>query len=352
MMYKTNQSSGSCSFCNITTHNGAIAAVSTVMSVLDLIKSSIYTTGPTAHGLWASLEGAIRGELSFVQTNGLRSSAVGVGVNGTAEISSSTLHTTGLYSSPLFFATGGGGSLHCEVIVGNADASPIAIVDGSADVWIGDSVLTGGGIAGVVSTNTGQSAGSQVLQFNNCWLTSASGGPAMWFGNTNATVQLYRSRVTALGSSDDHGILVIANRSQTNPDYSSYGSGLPLFSNFSISPAWVQFDIQETVIRGDIISMLGSYIRWSLAASTVWYGSAMVVNSINSVSLIDIAVAPDCTWVLTQNSVTQGFYAPGKNLTNIVGNGYNVSYKQNHPMNDWLSGEIRELTGGGFLIPY
>ena len=351
-MYKTNQSSGSCSFCNITTHNGAIAAVSTVMSVMDLIKSSIYTTGPTAHGMWASLEGTIRGELGFIQTNGLRSSAVGVGVNGSADLSSSSIHTTGLYSSPLFFATGGGGSLHCEVIVGNADASPIAIVDGSADVWIGDSVLTGGGIAGIVSTNTGQSAGSQVLQFNNNWLTSAGGGPAMWFGNTNATVQLYRSRVTTLGSGDGHGILVIANRSQTNPDYSSYGSGSPLFSNLSLSPAWVQFDIQETVIQGDIISMLGSYIRWSLAASTVWYGSALVVNSINSVSLIDIAVAPDCTWVLTQNSVTRGFYAPGKNLTNIVGHGFNVSYARNHALNAWLGGEMMPLTNGGFAIPY
>ncbi len=166
--------------------------------------------------------------------------------------------------------------------------------------------------AGILSTSTTQAVGVQVIQFNNDWISSTGGGPVMWFGNVNATVQLYRTRITNAALEGGESLLVVANRSQASLDYSSYENDLPIFPNSSLSPARVEFDIQESVINGDIASLLGSYIKWSLAASSVWHGSTLLVDAVNAASAIDIDIAPDCTWVLTQNAVLQGFYAPGE----------------------------------------
>ncbi len=281
----------------------------------------------------------------------MRSAPIGAGVNGSVLVYSSTVHSTGPYSSPLLFGTGGGWSLHCEDMIGNADASPVGILDGTGDMWLSDSQVTGSGMAGFMSTSTGASSGVQVLQFNNNWITSLGGGPVFWFGNVNVTAQLYRTTIST-GPDGQEPILVIANRSQTSPDYASYGSGFPAFSNSTISPARVMISIQESVVRGDLFCLLGSYIKWDLVAASVWYGSTSIVNAANAASLIDITVAPDSTWVLTRDTLVQGFSAPGKNLTNIVGNGYNISYARNYSLNVWLGGQSRPLTGGGFANPY
>ncbi|KAH8895865.1 hypothetical protein GQ53DRAFT_819828 [Thozetella sp. PMI_491] len=347
----TNQSTGHFSFCNITSHSGAIGAVAIERSTLDLDRCAIYSTGPCAHGIWASLDGTVRGQVSMIQTNGLRSAAAGAGMSGSVLASRSILHTTGAYSSPLFFGTGQGWSLRFETVIGNADASPMGIFDGSGDMWLSDSQVTGRGIAGFVSTSTGPQLGAQVLQFNNNWLTSLGGSPIFWCSNVNTTIQLFRTTLTSDSSSQD-AWLVVANRSQISTDYANYNNGIPAFTNTTISPAWVAVSVQESLIRGNLLSMLGSYIRWDLVATSVWYGSTYMANALNAPSYIDVTIAPDCTWVLTQNSVVRGFYAPEKNLTNVIGDGNNISYAGNHSLNGWLGGQTWPLQGGGFATPY
>lgn len=272
------------------------------------------------------------------------SSAFAVGSNGSTTVIDSIAHTVGV-GSPIWYGSGMDGRLVGKRVFSNAENSSVAILDGSHTLFLLDSVVTGNGPAGIIVTNSLDSISAATVELNNTWLvTTGETSPAFWFGNTNATVQLYHARLQT-----ESDVLAVANKSQLTPDHSGFGESHP---GASPSPATVRFDISYSNLQGDLVAYSGGWITFILRSSSIWTGGTYPVDAADAVSGVDVVVARDCQWYLAHDSHVQSFWDEDTTARNIFSNGHTIYYNASAPLNGWLGGRTLSLQGGGSAVPF
>jgi hypothetical protein len=281
-----------------------------------------------------------------VSTHGLRSAALGVGPGGSLKITNAVVHTAGHDSSPIFHAVGPTrGTIQAAHVHANADGSPMVIIDGSHNFELEDSILTGTGIGGVVVTSSDDNRGHPQIVLKHDTLLTWGGGPSLWFGNCNATMNIVGSTFQSYDNMGGQGVLVIANGSRTRREYDGYDM-VP--ANANPQPTVVNITVSDTALAGDIHALGGATVAWNLKSYTSWLGSTNILDS----GAIDVFLSNTSEWQVTgQNAVLRGFVSEDPLLMNVFDMGNNISYDCSHMSNAWLGGKTHALQDGGYLTP-
>lgn len=318
---------------NVTVHNGAANIyVYGNNSYVYVSDSSLYSSGPVSHGLYAAGYGTIVEKNLRHYSGAYRSSSfAGDSPKGYVYVYNSIAHTAGI-GSAIFY---GQGTVYAENIVGRAQQAPVAFLDGS-QVEIHGSDLTAGLLAGAVIFSSGsRKSGSGISLTNSCLTVLPDDAPGLWFGNVIANANLVRSQINTTS-----GILVVANYSQVTQDFNYFAD--------STAAAEATITISESTLTGDLVAFNGSSIGWTLGNYSTWTGKAYsgYGNASFSVSLDDTS-----SWMLTGNTVLTNFTDADTTLSNVHSAGYNLYYDSSSAHNRWLKGASKKMHGGGYIKP-
>lgn len=341
-----NGSSATLSKVNVTTHNGAANVYAygtgTVVYVED---SDLYSSGPVAHGLYASGNGTIIGTNVRHYSGGYRSSAfAGDSPGGYIYVYDSEAHTAGI-GSGIFYALG---EIHATNVIGLAENAPTLFMDGIQTADLRNVDLTAGLLGGtILFSSSDREAGAQI-NFTDSRLSvkDATGtAPGLWFGNTIATARLVNTEINTTS-----GILVVANYSQVTQDFDYY-AGYP--DNNNLAPAEATVIVQESSLVGDLVAYNGSSISWTLSQYSSWTGTAYSENTGSTDELsVTFGVYLDKTsnWTLTNDTWLTNFTDADSSLGNVYGNGFNIYYDGDSVVNKWLGNKTIALNQGGHAI--
>ncbi|RAH51987.1 hypothetical protein BO85DRAFT_508266 [Aspergillus piperis CBS 112811] len=328
-----NESVANFDHVNVTVHNGAANVYSygnnTYVSISD---SSLYSSGPVSHGLYAAGYGTIVGRNLEHYSGAYRSSSfAGDSPQGYVYVYNSVAHTAGIGSAIIY----GQGTVYAENIVGYAEQAPVAFLD-TAQIDIYDSDLTAGLLAGAVVFSSGTRGSGSEINFTNSRLTVLpEAAAALWFGNVIAS-----SHLTSTSISTTSGILVVANYSQVTQDFSYFAD--------STAAAEATVTISESDLEGDLVAYNGSSISWSLTEYSSWTGTAY---SGYGTSTFAVSLDVTSTWTLTKDTVLNNFTDSDRTLSNVYSAGYTLYYDSSAATNRWLNGTTKQLTGGGSVMP-
>lgn len=298
----------------------------------------LYTSGPVAHGLYASGNGTIYGTDITHFSGGIRSSAFsGDSPKGTIYISDSVAHTQGI-GSAVFYALG---SIYADNVAGLAENAPVAFMDGAQNLSITNCEVTAGLLGGMmIFSSADRLSGGEIKIRDSKITTTGSTMPGLWFGNTIANVNLYASKLETAS-----GVLVVANYSQVTQDFDYYAD---YSDNSLLSPAEVYLTVAESTLTGDLVPYNESYISWNLTAYSSWTGATY---SGYGTAYTDVALDASSNWTLTADSYVQNLTDTDETVANIVSNGYTLYYNPSASLNGWLANETISLSGGGSITP-
>lgn len=318
---------------NVTVHNGAANVyVYGNNSYAFISDSSLYSSGPVSHGLYAAGYGTVVGKNLRHYSGAYRSSSfAGDSPKGYVYVYDSIAHTAGI-GSAIFY---GQGTVYAENIVGHAQQAPIAFLDGS-QIDIHESDLTAGLLAGAVIFSSGARQSGSEISFTNSRLTVLPDEAAgLWFGNVIASASLVRSQINT-----NSGILVIANCSQVTQDFDYFAD--------STAAAEATITVSESTLSGDLVAYNGSSISWSLGNYSTWTGKAYSGYGNASFS---VSLDASSSWILTGHTVVTEFTDADTTLSNVHSAGYNLYYDSGSAHNSWLKGTTKKINGGGYLKP-
>jgi hypothetical protein len=324
---------------NITTHNGAanIYAFGTGTTAY-VSNSDLYSSGPTAHGLYAAGNATIYGYNVRHFSGGNRcSSFAGDSPGGYVHVYDSIAHTTGI-GSAIFYALG---QVYGTDIVGWAENAPTLFMDGNQLAVFNNADLTAGLLAGTVMFSSTVRQSNASLSFTNSRLTTTGKEmPGLWFGNVIASASLYATEITTVS-----GILVAANYSQVTQEF-DYFAGYA--DNNDLAPAIVTISVAESTLKGDLVAYNGSSISWILSNHSSWTGAAY-----SGYGTAEFAVSLDKTsaWTLTRDTKVQNFTNEDSSMKNVKSGGFTISYNSSSVANKWLKGAMYKLSDGGFVKP-
>lgn len=334
-----NASTAHLSHLNVTTHNGAanIYAYGTGTFVY-VDHTTLYSSGPIAHGLYASGNGTIIGRNIKHYSGGNRASSfAGDNPAGYIYIYDSEAHTTGI-GSAIFYALG---SIYAENIVGVADNSPAIFSDGIQTINLKDADLTGGLLAGILMFSSAEREAGAAVNLTNSVITSLpTTAPALWFGNIIATADIVSSQLNSTS-----GVLVVANYSQVTQAFDYYAG---YADNSDLLPAEVTLHIKESSLKGDLVAYNGSSISWELSEYSSWTGTAY---SGYKKGYLAVSLDKTSNWTLTKDTYLTNFTDSDTTLGNVFSAGHNLYYDKTSSANDWLNRKTIKLNGGGKLIP-
>ncbi|RMZ85512.1 hypothetical protein DV737_g703, partial [Chaetothyriales sp. CBS 132003] len=335
-----NGSVATISHSNITVHNGAANIYSygdgTVVYADNLW---LYSSGPVSHGVYASGNGTIYGTNLVHYSGGYRSSAFAGDVpEGYVYINDSVAHTKG-YGSAIFYALG---TIEAHNVVGYAEKSTTVFMDAGQTASIYNSDITAGFFGGIVLFSSGTKESGASVTFVDSILSTVGDVAALTVGNVVADIWVQRTQLNP-----GNGVLATANTSQVTQDFDHWiesGTG----------DAYVY--ISESTLEGEIIAYNGSTISWYLGNYSTWTGTGSVVDyTINSTttssSAINVYIDETSTWTLTADTTVYNFTDAVANLSNVVGNGYNLYYDSSASANAWLDAATISLSGGGSATP-
>jgi len=324
---------------NITVHNGAanVYAFGTGTEAY-VYDTSLYSSGPISHGLYASGNGTIYGYNIQHYSGGNRASSFsGDSPAGYIHVFDSVAHTAGVGSAICYTL----GECHMTNVIGHAEKAPVLFADGIQLATLNNVDLTSDFLAGIIFFSSMTREAGAYLLLNESRLTvTAQDQPAMWWGNTIASAEIISSEINTAS-----GILVLANRSQVTQDF-DYFAGYE--QNSDIESAEVIISVSESHLSGDIVAYNGSSISWSLSDYSTWTGSAYVVAG---PAYLEVALDATSNWTLTKDTTLMNFTNADTTLSNVQSNGYTISYVSNSTANAWLKGNKVDLPGGGCLEP-
>lgn len=334
-----NASSASISNCNITTHNGAANVYGYgTGTVIYANNTDLYSSGPTAHGLYASGNATIYGSNIRHYSGGNRcSSFAGDSPGGYIYVSDSVAHTAGI-GSGIFYALG---EVHGSNILGHAENSPILFSDGPQLANISDSDLTAGLLAGTVMFSSAvQQSGARLALTNTRLTTTGEDMAGLWFGNIIASATLTDAEIITKS-----GILVIANSSQVTQEFDYFAGGE---QNSAIMPAEVTIDVSESDLEGDLVAYNGSSISFALTSHSTWTGAAVSKSGSGNFT---ITMDSTSQWIMTEDCEVEGFANGDMEMKNVVSNGYSLRYNSDAATSKGLAKKTWKLSGGGEVKP-
>ncbi|KAJ5798863.1 uncharacterized protein N7503_006368 [Penicillium pulvis] len=318
---------------NVTVHNGAANVyVYGNNSYAYVSDTTLYSSGPVSHGLYAAGYGTVIGKNLQHYSGAYRSSSfAGDSPKGYVYVYDSVAHTAGI-GSAIFY---GQGTVYAENIIGHAQKAPIAFLDG-AQIDIHDSDLTAGLLAGAVIFSSGDRESGSSIAFTGSRLTVLpENGAGLWFGNVIASASLVRSHINTTS-----GILVAANYSQVTQDFTYFAD--------STAPAEATVSVSECDLTGDLVAYNGSSISWTLGNYSSWTGSAY---SGYEKAYFSVSLDATSTWTLTRDTVLTNFTDTDTTFSNIHSKGFNLYYDSSAKGSQWLKGSTKKMNGGGFLKP-
>ncbi|OJD32089.1 uncharacterized protein BKCO1_4100031 [Diplodia corticola] len=337
-----NASTAHIAHTTITTHNGAANLFAYgADTVAHITASTLYSSGPVAHGLYAAGNATILASGIAHASGGNRcSSFAGDNPAGTVNVSSSVAHTSGV-GSALFYALGAVAGVD---VVGVAEKAPALFADGPQTAYFERVAFTAGLLAGTVvfsSAERGAEA-ARVAFVDSTLNVTHPDAPGLWFGNVVAVASLRGTEVKTAS-----GVLVVANSSQVTQEF-SYFAGAE--ENSAILPAVVEVGVAESGLVGDVVVYNGSRVGWGLSEHSTWTGKVVLAGEGVDGS-VDVALDATSRWVVTGDSVVGNFTDEDEGLANVVSAGFAVRYDASAEGNAWLNGSTFALEGGGSLMP-
>ena len=313
-----------------TTGTGANAAIPTGNGTsITLSNVTISASGDGGHGVMATLGASMSLTDVDISTTGKNGAPIatdrgGGNVNVTrGVIQSSGTDSPGIYST---------GVISVRDATITSSGTEACVIEGSNSVNLTNSKLTGGvantgGIMIYQSTSGDANVGTGVYVMKGGSYTSKD-GPAFFVTNTNASISL--SDVDVSVSSDT---LIKA-------------AGTSRWGTTGKNGGIVNFTADSVYLAGSLSSDDISSIR-----TTLKNGSALI-GAINTSAL---ALTATSTWNVTGNSnLTSLIDADAISetyISNIIGNGFTVTYDANLSDNSYLGKKVYSLTNGGILTP-
>jgi hypothetical protein len=323
----------------VTTHNGAANIyVYGTDSVVYVDNAWLYSSGPVAHGVYASGNGTAY--VSNVQhfSGGKRSSSFsGDSPAGYLHISDSVAHATGI-GSATFYALG---EIYATNVVAISENGPTIFMDGQQKAYLTNCETTAGLLGGVAIFSSAERESGAILSLTSSKITTlGSTMPGLWFGNTIVDVSMYDSRIVTAS-----GILVVANYSQITQDFDYYAD---YSQQPNLQPAEVYVNVAESTLVGDLVAYNSSFISWSLVSHSSWTGAAY---SGFGEAYFDVSLDHTSTWTLTSTTSVQNLTDEDTTLSNIYSQGFDIYYNASAILNGYLGGKTIALSGGGNAIP-
>ncbi|KAJ5279588.1 hypothetical protein N7478_004960 [Penicillium angulare] len=336
-----NQSTAYISHSNITTHNGAANVFAygtdTVVYVDDV---DLYSSGPTAHGLYAAGNGTIVANNVRHYSGGNRcSSFSGDNPGGYINVTDAVAHTAGIGSAIIYTL----GKSYLTNVVGKTEQAPCVFSDGDQLTSFKNSELTCGLLAGtVLFSSSTRGSGASISLEDTVLTTTGEDMAGLWFGNIIATAEIISSEINTKS-----GILLIANSSQVTQAF-DYFAGSE--QNSAIKPAEVVATVSQSTLEGNVVAYNGSSVTWDLKDYSSWTGSFKLGESSGSASF-SVSIDETSSWSLTSDVHVQSFTNSDSSLKNIKSRGHSIYYNPSHAQNNWLKKKTVSLTGGGKLRP-
>ncbi|KAJ5547320.1 hypothetical protein N7494_004905 [Penicillium frequentans] len=325
---------------NITTHNGAANIYAYGSDTLiDAENIWLYSSGPTAHGLYASGNGTINARNVQVYSGGNRCSAFsGDNPAGYLYIRDSVAHTGGIGSAIGFVL----GEMNLTNVVGSADRSPAFFTIGGAVGSCTNCELTAGLLAGLIIFSLGKSSGVNYFYLDHSRIVvNHETAPALWFGSVVGEVYVRHTEFVT-----NSGLLAIANYSTITQEFDFYGGYVDNPS--AISTADGRVYVEDSTLNGDLVAYNGSTLGLHLSDNSFWTGKGYI-----GYGNAELGVALDASsiWNVTGNTALLNLTNADGTFSNVRGNGFSITYNESAPANRPLRGRTFKLKGGGTVSP-
>ena len=314
----------------ITTGSGANGVIPTGSGTsVTLSDLSIKASGDGGHGVMATLGGQLILKNVDIDTTGSHGAPLATDRgSGTVTVTGGTIRSSGP-DSPGIYSTG---NISVTDAIIRSTGTEAAVIEGFNNIILKNTTLSGGvektGAVMIYQSFSGDAeTGTGVFTMTGGSLTGTE-GPMFFITNTDAIITL--KDVALSGSSD---ILVNA-------------SGTTRWGTSGKNGGIVNLTADGEKMKGSLITDNISTISAKLL------NNSELTGSINKAAL---EIDTTSSWNVTENSVLTGLTDPsgisGTTITNIVGNGFTVTYDKSLATNSNLGGKTYTLTNGGTLTP-
>ena len=313
--------------------NGAFAVGSD--SLVNLTDVNIIATGDGGHGVMATQGGTMTLTNVTFTTTGAHSAPVATDRGGGTITTKGDTITTAGQDSPCYYSTG---TITVSDANCKATGSEAVVIEGANSVTLTNSTLTASvenkwGVM-IYQSFSGDALGSEgVFTMTGGSLSyTASNGPLFYITNTKGILTLKGVDINAAS-----GTIV---RAEGNDRWGTSGS----------NGGTVVFTADGQILTGNL-----SADNISSISATLQNGSSLTgaINADNTSAKINLTLDANSLWNVTADShiscLVDADEISGSTITNIIGNGYTITYDANAcPA---LGGLTYILSGGGTLQP-
>jgi Immunoglobulin domain len=224
-------------------------------------------------------------------------------------------------------------------------------VSGGGDLTLINARITKAGNATSVSASsqTGANAGVRVdggskLTFvDGSVSTDSAGATALFATGTGSIIEAFHNALITTGASSDGVAARLGATIHLENTSIRAGSGILIRATGSSS---VTFLANADSLVGDLLADASSTVTATLQNGATLTGVVQgAAVSMDSTSKWNVTGASALTTLSDPAGIS------GLSITNIVGNGFTVTYLANLPANAVLGGKTYSLTGGGSLVP-
>jgi hypothetical protein len=311
--------------------NGAFATGSG--SSVTLSNVTIYATGDGGHGVMATQGGTLTLNNVTMTTAGKNSGVVATDRgSGTITMVGGSALASG-QDSPAVYSTG---VINISTASLSTTGAEAAVIEGANSITLIDCTLTSSkekwGVM-IYQSMSGDAEGTQgtfTMTGGKLEYTPTS-GPLFYVTNSTGVITLKKVEVT-----NGSGILI--NAAAGNWGNAGENGGMVIFT------------ADNQTLEGDLVADAISSIDLTLQNRSSLIGA---INPESIAKSVNLTLDATSTWTVTADSTlthlvdTSGI--TGTTITNIIGNGFTVTYDS--AANPELGGKTYKLTGGGYLKP-
>jgi hypothetical protein len=224
-----------------------------------------------------------------------------------------------------------------------ADESAVYVASGG-DLTLVNSTITKSGNGSSTGTNAAVrvETGAHVAFTAGTISTSSTGATAL-YATQGSSIEMYRGAISTTGASA-YGILATVGatiRVERTPIHVQSDTIARATGTSSITLL-----INADTLSGALVADASSTITATLQ------GTSKLTGAVQGAAL---SIDATSGWIVTANSALTTLTLPdgisGTSISNILGNGFTVSYLASLPGNAALGGRTYTLSGGGLLVP-
>jgi hypothetical protein len=314
---------------------------------------SVVATGDSLTYQWYKSAALISGATSTTYT--IPATVVGDGAvyqvlvtNPTASISSDTVRLTVVVPVSIvgYRLIGGTASATNQGYSSTTGDQAAVFVASGGDLTLVNATIAKSGNTTTPSTGANaavhaESAG-HVLMTGGSIATDSAGATAL-SATQGASIEMYRGTISTTGASA-YGILAAVGgtvRVERTP-IRVLSDTIARASGASTVSLLIDADTLSGALVADASSTIGATLQNGAKLTGMVQGAALSIDASSS-------------WVVKSNSALTTLTFPGgitgSSITNIIGNGFTVTYSANLPGNAALGGATYTLVGGGQLVP-